>query len=183
MGQLVQKAAYCFGDPIEMPDKELNTDPADFLELSQELLDRGALLRFQAHGSSMYPFIKNGDIIIVEPRDSSSLNTGDIVFYRRPDGSTTAHRLVDIKDRGGNMVLITKGDAMKYIDPPVKFKQVMGRVIIIEGQGRKLRLNGWPGRFFGWVTAWLARGRYPNQRRVVRYIDRLGWLCGGRRVK
>jgi signal peptidase I len=166
-----------------MPDKELNTDQAGFLELSQELLDRGALLRFQAHGSSMYPFIKNGDIIIVEQRNGSSVSRGDIIFYRRPDGSPTAHRLVEIKSRGNSIVLITKGDAMKYADPPVIDKHVMGRVITIEGQGKKLRLNGWPGRFFGRVTAWLARGRYPNQRRVVRYIDRFGWLCGGRRVK
>jgi signal peptidase I len=160
----------------------LNTDQTGFLELSKKLLDHGALLRFQAHGRSMYPFIKNGDIIIIESRNGSSVSTGDIIFYRRPDGSTTAHRLVQIKSREDSMILITKGDAMKYADPPVSDKQVMGRVIVIEGQRKKLRLNGWPGRFFGKVTAWLARGRYPNQRRVIRYIDRLGWLCGGRRV-
>ncbi len=161
----------------------MNTDQAGFLELSQELLDRGALLRFQAHGSSMHPFIKNGDIIIVEPKNGHSVSTGDIIFYRRPDGSPTAHRLVKVSGRKESISLITKGDAMKYIDPPVTDTQVMGRVILIEGHGRKLRLNGWPGRVFGRLTAWFARGRYPNQRRVVRYIDRLGWLCGGRRVK
>jgi len=158
----------------------LNTDQADFLELSQELLDRGALLRFQAHGHSMYPFIKNGDIIIVEARNGRSVEIGDIIFYRRPGGSPTAHRLVKINGRKDSKVLITKGDAMKNIDPPVNDTQVMGRVILIEENERKLKLNGWPGRIYGRVTAWLARGRYPNQRRVVRYIDRLGWLCGGR---
>jgi signal peptidase len=166
-----------------MPDRELNTNQAGFLELSQEVLDRGALLRFQAHGSSMYPFIKNGDIIIVERRNGSSVSTGDIIFYRRPDGSPTAHRLVEIKNRENSTILITKGDAMKYADPPLNDKQVMGRVIIIEGRGKKLRLNGWPGRCYGKATAWLARGRYLNQRRIIRYIDKLGWLCGGRRIK
>ena len=161
----------------------MNTDQADFLELSQELLDRGGLLRFQANGSSMYPFIKNGDIIMVEPRNGNSVSTGDIIFYRRPDGSLAAHRLIKINGREDSLILITKGDALKYIDPPVNDTQVMGRVILIEGQERKLRLNGRPGRFLGRLIAWLARGRYPNQRRVVRYMDRLGWLCGGRRVK
>ncbi len=161
----------------------MNTDKADFLELSQEVLDRGARLRFQAHGNSMYPFIKNGDVIIVEARNGRSVGIGDIIFYRRPDGSLTAHRLVKINSRKDGKVLITKGDAMKNIDPPVNDTQVMGRVILIEENERKLKLNGWSGRVYGRLTAWFARGRYPNQIRVVRYIDRLGWLCGGRRIK
>ena len=70
----------------KIPGKVLNTDQADFLELSQELLDRGGLLRFQAQGRSMYPFIKNGDIILVEPRNGNSVGIGDIIFYRRSDG-------------------------------------------------------------------------------------------------
>ena len=68
---------------------------------------------------------------------------------------------------------------MKNFDSPVTDAQVMDRVILIEGNGRKLKLNGWPARLYGRLTVCLARGRYPNQRRVVRYIDRLGWLCGG----
>lgn len=151
--------------------------------MSQGLLDRGALLRFQAHGRSMYPFIKHGDIIIIEPRNGSSVSTGEIIFYRRPDGSTTTHRLVKTSGRRDSLVLLTKGDALKYIDPPVSPAQVMGRVIMIEGSGRKLRLNGWAGRVFSRLIAWAARRHYPNQRRVVRYIDRLGWFCLGRRIK
>lgn len=166
-----------------MPDKELNTDQADFLELSQELLDRGGLLRFQAHGRSMHPFIHHGDVIIVEPRNGNAAIVGDIIFYRRSDGSITAHRLIKINGKKDNTVLITKGDALKYVDQPITCGQVMGRVITIEGQGRKVRLNGWPGRYFGRLVAWIARGRYPNQRRLVRYIDRFGRLMLGRRIK
>jgi signal peptidase I len=168
---------------MKMPVEEPKTNQADFLKLSQGLLDRGALLRFQAHGRSMYPFIKHGDIIIVEPRNGSSVSAGDIIFYRRPDGSTTAHRLVKINNRKDSMVLLTKGDALKYADPPVTPAQVMGRVIMIEGRGRKLSFNGWGGCVFNWLIAWAARRHYPNQRRVVRYLDRLGWFCLGRRIK
>ena len=167
----------------KVPGKVLNTDQADFLELSQELLDRGGLLRFQAHGRSMYPFIKNGDIILVEPRNGDSVGIGDIIFYRRPDGSLAAHRLIKITGTKNRTILFTKGDSLKYTDPPVTSGQVMGRVIVIEGNGRQFKLNKWPGHVFGRLVAWTARGRYPNQRRVVRYIDRFGRLLLGRRIK
>jgi signal peptidase I len=168
---------------MKMPVEEPKTNQVDFLKLSQGLLDRGALLRFEAHGRSMYPFIKHGDIIIVEPQNGSSVSMGDIIFYRRLEGSTTAHRLVKINDWKDSIVLQTKGDALKYADPPVTPAQVMGRVIMIEGHVRKLSLNGWAGRVFNWLIAWAACHRYPNQRMVVRYLDRLGWFCLGRRIK
>jgi signal peptidase I len=168
---------------MEIPGRVLNTNQADFLELSQRLLDRGALLRFQAHGRSMYPFIKHGDIIVIEPRNGSTVSIGDVIFYRKQDGSTIAHRLVKVSCRKDKTVLLTKGDALKYTDLPVSPAQVMGRVILIEGRGRKLKLNGWTGRMFGRFVAWMARRHYPNQRRIVRYIDRLGWLLLGRRTK
>ena len=181
--KLREQSTCPYSYPSKAADKDLNTDKADFLELSQELLERGALLRFQAQGSSMHPFIKSGDIIVIEPRNGNSVITGDIIFYRRPDGSPTAHRLLRIKGRKGNISLITKGDAMKYSDPPVTGAQVMGRVMLIEGRGRELRLEGWPECFFSRLTAWFARGRYPNQRRIVKYIDRFVWVCLGRRAK
>ena len=168
---------------LKIPGKVLNADQADFLELSQELLDRGGLLRFQAHGRSMYPFIKNGDIILVEQRNGDSVGIGDIIFYRRSDDSLAAHRLIKITGTKDRIFLFTKGDSLKYIDPPVTSGQVMGRVIGIEGNGRHFKLNRWPGHVFGRLVAWMARGRYPNQRRVVRYIDRFGRLLLGRRIK
>jgi signal peptidase I len=166
-----------------VPGKVLNTDQADLLELSRELLDRGGLLRFQAHGRSMYPFIKNGDVILVEPRNGDSVGIGDIIFYRRQDDSLAAHRLIKITRRKNRTILFTKGDSLRYTDPPVTGGQVMGRVIMIEGSGRQFKLNNWPGHVFARLVAWTARGRYPNQRRLVRYIDRFGRLLLGRRIK
>jgi signal peptidase I len=166
-----------------MPDKKLNNDQADFLELSRELLDRGGRLRFQAHGQSMHPFINNGDIIVVEPRNGHAVSTGDIIFYRRPDDSLIAHRLIKIHREQDMTALITKGDAVNLTDQPIARQQVMGRVITIEGKGRKLKLDGWTGRIISRLIAWTARGRYPSQRRLVRYIDRFGWLLLGKQTK
>jgi len=157
----------------------LNANRADFLELSQELLDRGALIRFRAHGRSMHPFIKNGDILIVEPMKGKSPDIGDVIFYRHPDDTLTAHRLVKINDCGGNAVLFTKGDYLHNLDLPVQPEQVIGRVVQIEGSRKQLALTRWPGLIFGFFIAWLVRGHYPQQMRIIRNLGRLWWLVGG----
>jgi signal peptidase I len=160
----------------------LKANRTDFLELTQELLQRGTMLRFRAHGRSMHPFIKDGSILTVEPLNGASARIGDVIFYRRSDGSLTAHRLVDITGQQNDGVLVTKGDSLKYYDPPVPAGQVMGRVILVEDRERQLPLKGWPGRWLGFYIACLARGRYPQQMRFVRNLGRVWWFIKGRRI-
>jgi signal peptidase len=117
----------------------LNINRADFLELSREILGRGALLRFRAHGNSMHPFIESGDILVVEPIAQNSANEGDVIFYRRFDGALTAHRLIKVGRVKDSTVLMTKGDSLDYFDPPLRPEQVLGRVITVERDGHFIR--------------------------------------------
>ena len=119
----------------------MKANPSDFLELSQEILEQGALLRFRAPGNSMHPFIENGDILVVEPSNGAQAHIGDVIFYRRPDGGLIAHRLIKIDMAGGSTILTTKGDSLDYFDPPLRLEQVLGRVIAVERDGRRLRLD------------------------------------------
>ncbi len=156
---------------------------AEFLELSQELLDHGKSIRFRAHGRSMHPFIKDGDILIVEPMNGAPANVGDIIFYRLPYDILVAHRLIRVEKHKDNTILITKGDALKYYDPPIPAGLILGRIIRVEGKERQLPLKGWPGRPLGFLIACFARGHYPQQIRFVRNLGRLWWLMKGRHIK
>ena len=161
----------------------VKTNEAEFLELSQELLNRGKSVRFRAHGRSMHPFIKDGDILIVEPLNGTLAKTGDIIFYRRPSAEIIAHRLIKIETRNDKSVLITKGDSLKHYDTPIPAGQVLGRVVRVEGRKRQLSLNNWPGRLFGFLIARYAGGSYPQKIRFIRNLGRLWWLLKGRRKK
>ncbi len=119
----------------------MNVNRADFLELSREILGRGALLRFRARGTSMHPFIESGDILVIEPVNDTGVNIGDVVFYRRFDGTLTAHRLVKVDYGKDGTVLITKGDSLDYTDPPIQPGQVLGKVIRVEKDGHCVRLD------------------------------------------
>jgi signal peptidase len=85
---------------------------------------------------SMRPVIRRGDAVLVRP-GSSNLEPGDVITYRKADNPaiTITHRVVLIDTATGR--LITKGDALDAVDPPLVSGQVVGRVV------HRLPLAGW----------------------------------------
>ena len=70
------------------------------------------------YGSSMEPTIKVGSLIAAKPANVDDLQVGDIVVFRSPgNGSTMIHRIVGIRDDGGQRRFETKGDASNGADP------------------------------------------------------------------
>ena len=66
-----------------------------FADLATELLRQGKSVRFRAPGRSMYPTIKEQEIITVEPIEPSKVKKGDIILYRS-DAGVVAHRVLHI---------------------------------------------------------------------------------------
>jgi len=108
-----------FGDP----------SPSARLRMTIEaVLESGNRVRFTAIGDSMHPFIRSGHRVVVEPVDPSALRRGDVVLARLERG-LTAHRVVRIERRGGDVVRITtRGDNCELDDPPFSPDQLLGRV-------------------------------------------------------
>lgn len=113
----------------------------DFLKLSNEILNKGNNLRFQAKGLSMHPFIKNGEVIEIKPISSSEIEIGDIVFYRSSWGGMVAHRVIRKQQKAEKVILLTKGDSVPVSDEEIYPEQVLGKVIAIERNGSKIILN------------------------------------------
>jgi signal peptidase I len=151
----------------------LQVNRADFLELSQDILGHGGVLRFQASGDSMRPFIEWGDSLIIEPVNGSQLHIGDVLFYRWPDGCAVAHRLIKIHVVRSKTVLVTKGDSLDYFDPPIVREQVLGRVIAVARGSRYLRLNSRLNKVMSRFWARLSPASW-----WLRPVLRPGWrLC------
>jgi hypothetical protein len=115
---------------VTSPDSEV------FLDVAGELLCRGRNVRFRAEGGSMYPAIRGGEAVLVEPVSASGLKNGEIALYRS-DRGITAHRLVG---RRGGSVFVFRGDAIG-VDEFVEGSQVLGRVLSVERNGRSVRLS------------------------------------------
>jgi len=84
---------------------------------------------------SMIPVLNVGDILIVKDGNTfNSLKVGDVIVFNRPQGGdrVIVHRIIEISDRLGEKVIVTKGDANDGIIPgtdfPIREKDYIGTV-------------------------------------------------------
>ncbi|MBR6071568.1 MAG: S24/S26 family peptidase [Acholeplasmatales bacterium] len=93
-----------------------------FYPLILEAFNENKTFSFPIKGTSMRPLFKNDDIVTLDKVDSYM--KGDILFYRRNDGSFVLHRLRKIK----NGVLYIVGDHQTALEK-VEENQLIGKVI------------------------------------------------------
>jgi len=86
--------------------------------------------------SSMWPALKEGDLVFIKGiENKEEVNVGDIVVYENYQGFTI-HRVI----RKGDDFLVTKGDANNTADPVIKYSELVGKAVFING--KVLRLPG-----------------------------------------
>jgi hypothetical protein len=116
---------------------ELSLSSESLTEILKAVLERGAPFRFKAKGSSMYPFINDGDVVTLS-RLQSPPGLGDVIAFRHlGTGKLAVHRVVGIR---GSSYLI-KGDNVAETDGLIPGENVLGRVIRSERIGREVPLG------------------------------------------
>ena len=89
-------------------------------------------------GTSMQPLIrKDKDLITIEPvlsPEAGPLTVGDIVLFRKMDGTFVVHRVYRIE---GDRVT-TLGDNCEKPDVPVNRAEILGKVVRIRRGNRQL---------------------------------------------
>ena len=101
-------------------------------EIGFTLLAEGKTIKVKADGYSMYPAIKPGSVIYIEPMEPGIEPVpGDIIAWKRESGFVV-HRLAVITYKNNKPVFITRGDSSTVEDEPVIADQIAGMVIQIE---------------------------------------------------
>ncbi len=123
---------------------ELALSGQALLDLTQAALAKGAQFRFCAKGLSMYPFIKDGDLITISPLSDAPLRPGDIVaFVRLRTGKLVVHRVIR---RMGDFFFI-KGDNNTPGDGEIVPRaKILGCVTKVERNGKEMLLGFGPER-------------------------------------
>lgn len=123
---------------------ELTLSGKALLDIAQTVLAKGAQFRFCAKGLSMYPFIKNGDLITISPLSDAPLRLGDIVaFVRSGTGKLVVHRVIR---RTGDFFFI-KGDNNAPGDGEIVPKaKILGRITRAERNGKEVLIGFGPER-------------------------------------
>lgn len=110
------------------------------------LLAEGKTIRIKAHGYSMYPCIRPGAVILIEPlKIKGKPVPGEIIAVKRESG-LIVHRLVKVVNKDGVDYYIARGDSNAMPDDPVKIDKIAGRVTGAEVGGAltDLRINRKP---------------------------------------
>ncbi|NMB79964.1 MAG: S26 family signal peptidase [Methanomicrobiales archaeon] len=106
------------------------------LELLRAVLAKNKPFRFTAYGHSMSPFIRNRDILTIEPLPAGSPRAGDVVAFTYPAlGNLVVHRVITAEPR----TCLIKGDNRRETDLPVDREHILGRVTRVERNGRIVR--------------------------------------------
>ena len=117
--------------------KSLST--AALENLMREVLDEGSCFRFQAKGSSMAPFILDGDLVTISPLLDPTPHIGEVVaFVNVGMQRLVVHRIVSQVQDG----YLIKGDNQTgFGDGLIPPQNILGRVMHVERAGRIIRLG------------------------------------------
>lgn len=101
-------------------------------DMSTSLLSQGTTIRIKAHGYSMYPSIKPGSLLIIEPiKVKGAPVKGEIVAIKR-EGGLVVHRVIKITIENGVRKYVARGDSNAFADAPVGIDMIAGRIIKAE---------------------------------------------------
>lgn len=108
-------------------------------EIGTTLLAEGKTIRVKAEGCSMFPTIRPGSVIFIDPpAPDAEFLPGEIIACRR-DAGFIVHRIIRSFQRDGQKYYVTRGDSSRVEDEPVTAEQIAGRVTRTESRAGKQR--------------------------------------------
>jgi len=113
--------------------------------LAEEIIRKFGEVRLRVFGTSMAPAILPGDLVLVRRAALDEISAGDVILFAR-DGRFFVHRTVrravaPSTDNAGESCLITRGDRLQHDDPAVFSGEILGRVISLVRDGRRITLD------------------------------------------
>jgi len=109
-------------------------------------------------GYSMYPILREGDVVFSYKPKPEDIRVGDIIIYRstttdpRGGEKLIIHRVVNIKTIGGRYYYVTKGDNNPEPDGPgIPYDRVLGVVVSLNNATLKIP-------YIGYLSIWFHGG-------------------------
>ncbi len=114
----------------------------DFVGILNSAHHKKGKIVFRAKGSSMAPFIKDGDLLTISPVTFHKLLGKIVVCLDDSQKSVMVHRVIG-KTKNGYLL---KGDNLNFDDGPRSGKTIKGVVESIERKNKKIILGIGPER-------------------------------------
>lgn len=108
------------------------------IEIIKDTITKDASFRFMAKGFSMFPFIKDGDILTISKFNPVNCGIGTVLAFVHPiSKKLLIHRLI-IKKK---FFYFIKGDAVPTTDGWVHKDNILGCITKIERNGKNIWLG------------------------------------------
>jgi len=135
---------------VQIPKEQIMPNP-QFAVLMEAVLKRGKAFRFQASGSSMNPFIKDGDILTLVNVSQGEIKLGNVLSFIHPyNRKLLVHRVVNSKQKN----YLMKPDNSANVDGWVNQQEIIGIVHSVERGESLIQFGlGWEK----WLIAHLSR--------------------------
>jgi signal peptidase I len=119
----------------------------DVARIAESLATRGRV-PLCVHGASMMPWVRPGDIAMICKADAETLRCGHVVLFRRSN-SLFVHRIVEKKGPQDAAQIFVKGDAHPTSDGLMEQGELLGRVVWLYRNGRRIDLEARGQRVLG----------------------------------
>jgi len=97
---------------------------------------------------SMWPVLKKGDLILIKGiNEKEEIKLDDVIVYRNEKGFTI-HRVIKLNEE----TLVTKGDANNVKDKPIKYEDVIGKLLVMNNKPLRIPL-------LGMVSVYINKGK------------------------
>jgi signal peptidase I len=130
-------------------------------EVGSSLLAEGKTLKIKADGYSMFPAIRPGNTVYIEPLTGErDPEPGEIIAWKRDTGFIV-HRLVKIIREENKVCFITRGDSCANEDNPIVKDQIAGKVVRTEAASGKRNKSGYkliikPNYLYNRLLVWFV---------------------------
>ena len=117
-------------------EKNVSFSMKDIGPLIEEMVEQGDVFRLTVSGTSMMPFLRNNrDEVVFASLEGRTLKRGDILLYRRSEGTYVMHRLYRI-EKDGTYTFI--GDRQYKTEEGIRRDQIKAYVPYVIRDGRKI---------------------------------------------
>jgi len=109
-------------------------------ELRKEAILQGYAVQTIASGYSMFPYLRKGDILTVQPIPMAKIKRGDIVVFESGE-KWIAHRVIKIRNSAEGLEFLLRGDTCVAFDPIVNEGNYVGVVQVFTRHNSKKNMT------------------------------------------
>jgi len=136
------------------------------MTIAEKILRSNLPIRARTQGSSMLPFIRMGDRVVIRPARVEQIKIGDIIAYsNNGQNNVTCHRLV----KKVGLQLVAKGDTHIRGYERISHHSLLGKVVLIERSRYTINLETNFYRLLAFKIAWFSLN-FPVLLVVLRYL-------------